>query len=1066
MSNFPNSLDNDATLPRVDNNITEIGGLAINALRSAMFAVESNIGVNAQGAQQSIAVRLNQSLDPYGNILPSAFAGAGLVYLPITNTQISATAGIQESKLALTYSTLYLYNLYTTLNGAINVLNGFLSLTGIKVEPHIDGTDYNHLLSAIFVDPLSQYVKTNPSTFQSIGTNVINRNTTNLDTLLEDINTDLVSHEKSDGTANVSAASGGTVPPLNYAHNAAGIYVNPDSFSTIPQSDQDLQSIVEYIDSSSLLLLGSRTQNLYSNGISRYSRSTSLTNDGYGQAIVPPTPCTAYLLNVPPGPQASSPVDDFNHGDDVVLFNPTTTQLGTFNFDAQFAQVQPGDLLTINYGTGVAYQFVIDSKKAVISGVNRTYAVRINGKNPVSDGYASARIDASVFNRNKFAVLSTGVAPNVIGAYESLIITNPKAALALGNGFDPSQFDPTHYNLYLVLLCNGDLSNIYALPAIDVTGNQGITPGAYTIDTIVDAINTAFRQPGYNYRFIAFEYEGNIGIALADSYNDVSFSIISGTVDSNGNYTINSLLSYPNNVVDNFNNIDPMGFGSGTANIASPPPVASFTSVLAAAISPPLIFTPLKRNYFYVDGVERDSLNSDPLRLYNIEDGYGDGYWPASIYVVNVLPGRVEVVYQVNLDLSESNIAIGKTLVVQPVAQNDIIINNANYGRFIISAISFNNCGMTDAYANITVYDAVHGTGISPYATLPATSLVNLYFSDDSVTFDAENVWDANTSGPYKRFFEVYVNSGGHTSTHERARFLVSGADISLINFYNVSPKFGGYPTTNNDREIRLTISSFTESTGAFTGFLARWNPSTLTTTNLGPIISGKQGEITRFYDETNVDYIDFIFNISDTLPTWSTAKTIDIQLFPSLQLDQQFYFLSTCQVNDTTKSVSQLEDARQFGNVSEEILSDSAIEFIGTGARYLGQNGVVRGFGLVSQTGNTLDFTGGIALVNGSFLAINPFNVEIPFAQETYLSVVYTQINWAVCINKNSEAVILPLTDFSASLNTPNAPTRIVTLFDPNTLQTYPVDSSTFSNIINNRKDLTVIFTVVSTVA
>jgi len=55
---FPNQLDTDSSLPRVDNNITQIGGDAINALRSAMFAVESDIGIGAAGATQSIAARL------------------------------------------------------------------------------------------------------------------------------------------------------------------------------------------------------------------------------------------------------------------------------------------------------------------------------------------------------------------------------------------------------------------------------------------------------------------------------------------------------------------------------------------------------------------------------------------------------------------------------------------------------------------------------------------------------------------------------------------------------------------------------------------------------------------------------------------------------------------------------------------------------------------------------------------------------------------------------------------------------------------------------------------------
>src|ERR1700735_508266 len=168
MSNFPFAQDTDVQLPRVDGNISEIGGDAINALRSAMFAVEQNIGSGANGSHSSIAVRLNTSLNADGTIMPSALTGIGLVSLPITNSQISPTAGIQESKLSLTYSTGSLYTLYTTLQNSINVLNGFLSITGIKLEPHIDGTNYNHLLSAIHVDPNVPMLKTVPQTAPAV----------------------------------------------------------------------------------------------------------------------------------------------------------------------------------------------------------------------------------------------------------------------------------------------------------------------------------------------------------------------------------------------------------------------------------------------------------------------------------------------------------------------------------------------------------------------------------------------------------------------------------------------------------------------------------------------------------------------------------------------------------------------------------------------------------------------------------------------------------------------------------------------------------------------------------
>lgn len=45
MSNFPTALDDDTTLPPVFDNITEMGGEAINAIRDAIFNMQENLGL-------------------------------------------------------------------------------------------------------------------------------------------------------------------------------------------------------------------------------------------------------------------------------------------------------------------------------------------------------------------------------------------------------------------------------------------------------------------------------------------------------------------------------------------------------------------------------------------------------------------------------------------------------------------------------------------------------------------------------------------------------------------------------------------------------------------------------------------------------------------------------------------------------------------------------------------------------------------------------------------------------------------------------------------------------------
>lgn len=1085
MTQFPAGIDSDTDLPRVDNNITDIGALAINALRDSMFAVEGNIGINAQGATGSIAARLNQSLDPYGRILPSALAGIGLVYLPITDSEISPTAGIQESKLNLVYPTSTLYNLYQNLANSVNVLNGFLSLVGVKLEPHIDGTAYNHDLSAILVDVALQMLKTLPGSGVILpGSSIQNRNTANADLLVNDISNDLLTHEIANGTYPIVIGTGGSVPPQGFAHVATGLFIDTSSFSVIPQTSNSLQAFAEFVDSSSLMLIGSRTQNLFSNGVSVAARSSSLTADGYGQSIVPPTPIIAYLLDVPPGPMATSPVDDINMGDDVVLFQPTASQLSTFNFDAQFAQVSAGDLITINYGNGITAQFTVDSVKAIVNGLNRTYAVRLNAKNLYSSSNGMAQIDKPLYNTNKYGVLAAARAPSNVGALESLIIAHPRAAMVLGNGFNPSQLDSSHYNLYLTLFPNGDPTAPLPMPAVDVTGNKGVSPGLYTLDTVVDTLNTTFRSPGFNFRFIAFQYQGNFGIMLAESYNNAAFSIIAGTVNSLGQYTSTSNSSYPGNVVDNYGtgiySIDALGLGTSGANLASPPPSTSYANIGSAQFAPSLLFYPKRSVFYYVNGVETDLLRSDPLAINQIEDGYGDGYWPATILpapATMIIGSRVQVTYQINLDLATSGLKAGKTIVVQPAFPvSDPRYNFRDYGRFVIQSVVFSGACTSNPQTNIVVYDGVHAVGSSPAVT--STNIpVNVYFSDDSVAFNIENVADQSPTGlPYKRFFELYVNTSGHTWAHERARFTVPATAISNVNFYDVSPKLTGYQNQIFSGEygysIQLTINSFDATTGVFVGQLN--NPSA-PSVNYGPLTTGKQGVPVRFYDETNIDYIDFIFNATSVVPSWSSPLSVTIQVFPSLELDQEAFLLAGCQVSDVTASVSNLTDKRQFGNTSEQNFTTSALDYIAAPTRLMQANGIIRGFDIISFSGNHIQFDGGEAVVNGNILPLNPQNIELPAIFEAINGVISNSVNtitWFVCVNDEGELELIASTDYDpdgafASQYAGLDNTRIFYGMNPNLASpvAYPIRGTYFGDLVLNQNDLTPIAVAVAVV-
>jgi hypothetical protein len=1031
--NFPNSLDTDVTLPVINNNITEIGDLAINALRDLAFNLENYLGLGLNGTQPSLAARLGVAILPNGNLNPSALTSLGLVTLPITQNQIANNAGIPESKLMLNYRTSDLFNYIQDLSRNVNSSLGWISTTGIQLEPHLLGAIYRHSLDQIDVS--------HNQTFFPYLNNVFRVPRNNLEAyfLINDINNELLAHQWADSyplsnTQNIITNSGASYPS-NYAHLASGIFLQTSVFTTIPQTANNVQLFAEFVDESSLLLLGSRIQNLYANGISRNSRSSSLSLDGYGQLIVPPTPATTFLRNTN---NINQPVDDINHGDDIVQFTPSSGD--GYLFASYFAAVNVGNIIRVNYGT-VEVDFVILEKK-YISNTN-TYIVRIDGKNLFYTTNAIASVNQQLFNNNKYGVLAMApVSITGFTAEPSLIIGAPRGAQTLGLNFNADLFDSTHYFLYLALCPNGSPQNGYlVLPGIDVTGNQGVTPGQYTLETIVAATNAAFQAPGYNYRFIAFQYQGEFGVMLADSYNDAAFSICSVVLNSSGVPDPGiTAATFPNNVIGvlpgvNGTTPDPLGLGPQGSNSASPPYQGSVTTV-AAALQPTKIFVPLKRNMYYVDGVEKEQMELDVEQSL---DGYGDGYWVGTVINVNPIGDRVEVTYSIPLDLSTSQLKIGKTLVIQSLGEGGTF--PTDFGRYIIDNVVFSACMSATPSTTITVYDAVHGIGTSPAPVISVGSIVGVYFNSSSVSFNAETATDFIVVSPFKRHFEVFIDEEAHTFTHERGRFYLNNTALSNLdtppsgtyllgntqfsgnlNLISISPKLQGF-SFGNVTKITLNLTSFNAITGIYDGYLCSWNNAG-PMTNLGPLTIGKQGQTVRFYDQTNIDYIDLNLDFSSTISTF-TNQVIDIQLFPSLALDQQIMIIGSCQINDNTQTVTYLQDLRQFGNTSEEQLTTSALDYIAAPTRLLQENGIIRGFDLVSLptptftplTGGTFNVTGTSNSVPVTGLLAGAINIGsiLTFAPQPGVNYTVT----SVTISSGSITNILLLSNYNGTTTT-----------------------------------------------
>jgi len=235
-STYPSQIDNDQNLPRVDDNISEIGGEAINSVRSAVFAIEEALGIEPQGTATDLATRLDASLNSDGTLKASALSTVGLVTLPITNSQVATNAGIVESKLDLNYNTTYLKTRIEEVNTFALSINEALLSDIANLNQHVGhpGVFGRHQTSDIdgYISPYASL---------------------NLQGIVNDLYTRITNH----------------IGDLIDAHDASAISVVQANLQSI--SADDVQEAIEALDLAQLVeVIKHRDQN-HSNGINNDS---------------------------------------------------------------------------------------------------------------------------------------------------------------------------------------------------------------------------------------------------------------------------------------------------------------------------------------------------------------------------------------------------------------------------------------------------------------------------------------------------------------------------------------------------------------------------------------------------------------------------------------------------------------------------------------------------------------------------------------------------------------------------------------------------------------------------
>ena len=245
-SNYPTALDTSKELPPVRDNITEIGSEVINSLRSAIINIEKTLGINPQGSiGNTLASRINTSLDETGNIRKEALTKANILSGPITDVDVATAAAISEKKLRLQFPTQVLQDQISILNRELDSIESQIKEISASLSAHIHPDALGrHKAAAINVS--SATVSEASTAFDSLD---------EIDTLQNVL----------EAIVNGHINFAGSVSSGNNSHSADQIYFDTTEVDDVIFQD-DLQGAMEDLANLESVGLRRNTLNLASNG--------------------------------------------------------------------------------------------------------------------------------------------------------------------------------------------------------------------------------------------------------------------------------------------------------------------------------------------------------------------------------------------------------------------------------------------------------------------------------------------------------------------------------------------------------------------------------------------------------------------------------------------------------------------------------------------------------------------------------------------------------------------------------------------------------------------------------
>jgi hypothetical protein len=484
MSVFPEQLDTDLEIPRVDDEVSEISGDSINALRDAVFNIQKTLGISPQGNAPSLADRIASVIDSNGNIKSSALEGVGLVTLPIINSQISSTASIEESKLSLDFSTQSLRNAINSLLTDISSLQTSFSSISSSFIGHTNGTGSRHDGYDIDISEIAGLTAT------TVG-----------DALNEYSTLFITGDETRPPHIDFSL-------PDDIKHAASYVSIDSSNFSTINSTSGTVQDALNSVDEEVLGQQEEHIDNFHSNGILKKINSGEFFN---------------------PNQRKVGPVN--------VSYSAGTTvaKIATVSSFPALG-IEKGDILEIESGVDDEGTFRIQAT-GPRTGTETLGSLPELGADEVEVFHVFTTTESSTTGSiYKAASVSSESAPlacsvrtnNVL--VDTIAILNPNAARVVSIGFNGTILGTDGYEINIEVGLDNGMVRGLTIPNVHYERLGSAPPSVVDARSVAERINAYVSHPAYGHHFpiSAFRVGNELSIAHNLVGADYTLKVLDG----------------------------------------------------------------------------------------------------------------------------------------------------------------------------------------------------------------------------------------------------------------------------------------------------------------------------------------------------------------------------------------------------------------------------------------------------------------------------------------------------------------------------------------------------------